>query len=647
MSQHREQWRPCRTVPLHMNTDTESASFTLPVWAGSLLAVLSGVIMSCAFIPVDWGGCVWIGLLPLLTALWLGKHRTGKKGALVAAFYGWLFGVVFYGISLFWINEVSTLGYIPLIFCYGGLFPAVWALVMGGFFHPSIPAPVLEQRLPAKERRAIWRSWAMADMVPTAVASLAGAALWVCLDWVRGWLIPGFGWNGLGVALYGNPLAQWVEYLGVTSLAFIPVVFSVWLWRAGRRAGIMVIREGRRTVPWDFLSLVALLLIMFVMGVFWTARYSPQSDAVTGQGKLTLPVMTVQLNLSQKEKWNPANADSIYHSLLTSTEQGMLDLQDRALAQAVDDGAVSSLEMPAWVIWPESSFPMSTFYRDANGERFPYQNNVTFLSAEEDYVQALRDKLCRFILLTGTDDIYLSDTGRVARAYNCLTVFEGDYSSAKPHAKAMLVPFGEYIPLRETFPFLEKAFEISAGTAMGLNYTPGSSSAPIPVPMRPGSSVMVGVIPLVCFEDVVGSWARRFVRREPQVMVNVTNDGWFNHSWANEQHWRNAAFRCMELRRSMVRAANTGVSVALAPNGAVIADLRGADGSPFVRGVMSATLPVGCTEVTLYALLGDWFVLVCLLLLAWLVGRRLTASRRSKALVRDGVYQRSSGTTPR
>ena len=49
----------------------------------------------------------------------------------------------------------------------------------------------------------------------------------------------------------------------------------------------------------------------------------------------------------------------------------------------------------------------------------------------------------------------------------------------------------------------------------------------------------------------MGSWVRRFARQEPQLMVNVTNDGWFNRSCANEQHWRNAAFRCIELRRSM------------------------------------------------------------------------------------------------
>ena len=97
----------------------------------------------------------------------------------------------------------------------------------------------------------------------------------------------------------------------------------------------------------------------------------PQSAAVTGNGRLTVPVMAVQLNLSQKEKWDPANRGSIYRALLDMTEQGMLDLQNRALEQAVKNGAEASLDMPAWVIWPESSFPISTFYRDSTGERFP------------------------------------------------------------------------------------------------------------------------------------------------------------------------------------------------------------------------------------------------------------------------------------
>lgn len=80
--------------------------------------------MACAFIPVDWGGCVWIGFLPLLTALWYGRRREGKRGMLAYALYGWMFGVVFYGISFWWVNEVSTLGYIPLMIFTEACFPA-------------------------------------------------------------------------------------------------------------------------------------------------------------------------------------------------------------------------------------------------------------------------------------------------------------------------------------------------------------------------------------------------------------------------------------------------------------------------------------------------------------------------------------------
>ena len=77
-----------------MNTSPVSLPRLLPVWAGVLLAAFSGILMACAFIPVDWGGCVWIGFLPLLTALWYGRRREGKKGILAYALYGWVFGVV-------------------------------------------------------------------------------------------------------------------------------------------------------------------------------------------------------------------------------------------------------------------------------------------------------------------------------------------------------------------------------------------------------------------------------------------------------------------------------------------------------------------------------------------------------------------------
>ena len=166
MSQHGGQWRHSRSRNKRlftMNIPPASLPRLLPVWAGLLLAAFSGILMACAFIPVDWGGCVWIGFLPLLTALWYGRRREGKRGMLAYALYGWMFGVVFYGISFWWVNEVSTLGYIPLMIFYGGLFPGLWALVMGVFFRPDA-RPLPDARLKAKERRAAWKTWALGDI---------------------------------------------------------------------------------------------------------------------------------------------------------------------------------------------------------------------------------------------------------------------------------------------------------------------------------------------------------------------------------------------------------------------------------------------------------------------------------------------------
>ncbi len=145
---------------------------------------------------------------------------------------------------------------------------------------------------------------------------------------------------------------------------------------------------------------------------------------------------------------------------------------------------------------------------------------------------------------------------------------------------------------------------------------PGKGDSPLPV-IDPGTGGTVGVIPAVCYEDTLGRQLRRFARPGAQVIVNVTNDGWFLRSSAGRQHARNAAFRAIELRRPLIRAANTGLTAAFASNGAVIGELRDADGSPFGSGALLSELPIEQDMgLTLYARAGDWAVAACLLLAA-------------------------------
>jgi apolipoprotein N-acyltransferase len=158
----------------------------------------------------------------------------------------------------------------------------------------------------------------------------------------------------------------------------------------------------------------------------------------------------------------------------------------------------------------------------------------------------------------------------------------------------------------------------------GGSFTPGTSYEPLPIPNRTGACI--SAIPTVCFEDTVPRLVRHFVRPGPQVIVNVTNDGWFKESPAADQHFANARMRTIELRRPMIRCANTGVSAAIDSTGSTGHPDTGkpqllvdAKGSHFTRGSLLTDLAIPIHPVfTLYARIGDWGVItLALAALAW------------------------------
>ncbi len=124
-------------------------------------------------------------------------------------------------------------------------------------------------------------------------------------------------------------------------------------------------------------------------------------------------------------------------------------------------------------------------------------------------------------------------------------------SDIQIYRKLHLVPFGEYVPGRNTVPFIGAI----VGDQVPGDFTPGKE----PVVFRL-TTERVMVAPLICFEDTIGELTRQFVLRGANLLANVTNDGWFLRSAGSQQHLENAIFRCVETRRPMVRAANTGVT---------------------------------------------------------------------------------------
>jgi len=180
---------------------------------------------------------------------------------------------------------------------------------------------------------------------------------------------------------------------------------------------------------------------------------------------------------------------------------------------------------------------------------------------------------------------------------------DAQFSTTQFHHKYHLVPFGEYLPFREIPPF-----SFLKGVLPG-DFRPGTKTEPLLL-----AKPKVQIIPLICFEDTVGRVARLFVRPEPQMIVNVTNDGWFLQSEQTAVHLANAKFRAIELRRPMVRATNTGISCFIDTLGKVTSTFADPEtGNTFLEGCLPGEVLVPIQgEMTIYARHGDWFALLML-----------------------------------
>ncbi|MEP6821664.1 MAG: apolipoprotein N-acyltransferase, partial [Chthoniobacterales bacterium] len=196
--------------------------------------------------------------------------------------------------------------------------------------------------------------------------------------------------------------------------------------------------------------------------------------------------------------------------------------------------------------------------------------------------------------------------------------------------KMHLVPFGEYVPGRHTLPGIGAI----VGDQVPSDFSFGKEHTVFQLTRKD-----VRAAPLICFEDTIGELTRQFVLRGANLLVNVTNDGWFQRSAGSQQHLANAIFRCVETRLPMVRAANTGVTCFVNEFGRVTQVLLDETGSQFTEGILTGEVRVPINyQPTFYVAHGELFergcCLVAVLTLLALAVRRLRRDRNPAALSR-------------
>lgn len=549
-----------------------------------LAALLSGVLLALCYPNWDISSLIWFWALPLLAALWFSEPGTKKEGrGRSRAWRGWwlgyLSGLAFFLINLSWLAEVSGVGAVALpayLAVYFGFWGA-FAATVGRWDASHLSS---DEAGLSKWQRIFAPSWAVLR-----VAFLNGA-MWCGMEWLRGVAFTGLPWNGLGVALHNNLyLIQIADIIGATGLSFVMMFCACVALATSFR---LVQEFGKRGLRphLDFSVAVAMIMGIFLYGL-------NRINQKPGETK-DIRALLVQLNVPIDKVWDDQaltkNLDEYFNLTTAYVESSDYDL----------------------VVWPETSLPGRYFY---------------------PWVQAFLNQVLEtgdFYLLAG-----LEEEVQPGELYNVATLMKGSTRNYQMYRKSHLVPFGEYLPLRGVFP----PFEWIAGDLIPADFQAGKSFEPLQLGGGEEGEEWQ-IIPLICFEDTIGSLARKFVRPNvPQLIVNVTNDGWFWESSESAQHLANARFRCIELRRPMIRAANTGVSCFIDEVGSlydreskqtferkIVDDVSG---STFVTGTLPGTIRMQKNPpMTIYARFGEWFsismgafALLVALLRAWVVWR--------------------------
>lgn len=387
---------------------------------------------------------------------------------------------------------------------------------------------------------------------------LFAPVLWVGLDWLRGMLLSGFPWMDLGYGLYSQPVMIQIADLGGHHLVTFSLVLLntllYFLLNWGGSGNRQTARSGPRIAAG-----VSLLLIFFA--VYSLARYRQMDTMIRGCERKTVAV--VQGNIPQDEKWTPAG------------KQKTLDIYKRLSRQGIREHETGL------IVWPETALP---FYPGND----PLYFSVTGFAKKEN-----------IWLLTGspyfTIDEGVSGTGPVLRYFNSALLINPEGQVTGRYSKQHLVPFGEYVPLSRFLPFLEPIV-VHVG-----NFTPGNSN----VPLRLGE-VKAGI--LICFESIFADLARKQVQAGANVLVNLTNDAWYGRSSAPHQSFAMSIFRSVETRRSLIRAANTGISGFVDPLGRVMGK-----SALFEPLVLTAAVPL-VEKQSLFSRFGYSFAPACMVL---------------------------------
>jgi apolipoprotein N-acyltransferase len=381
------------------------------------------------------------------------------------------------------------------------------------------------------------------------------ASLWTFFEWLRGQGGFGFPWGMLG---YSQSL--WLGLIQVAAVTGVPGVTFLLVLHNAAWAEALGRRESPRLRRALALAVVWLLAaaVLLAGGILQTPGGGRQIKVAVIQPSYRAPQWE-----DSNEGWQEVDIPPY-----------LADLEKLISA--------AGREKPDLIILPESALPLAL-------------NQEPWL---QEWTKQIVRETSAWLLLGAA---YQNQ-----KEYNSAYLFSPRGELKGRYAKVQLVPFGEYVPGRHWLPGL-RYYPIRAD-----DLTPGKGCSPLTA-----GPVKIGVN--ICFESIFPYISRRLTANGAELLVVITNDGWFRRTAAPAQHEQIAVFRAVENHRWLARAAATGISCFISPQGEIAPEL-----ALYRSGFLTKTLFLA-SETTRYRRGGgDGFILLVGLLagLSFLAGRR-------------------------
>jgi len=542
--------------------------------------------------PIGWSWLAWVSLVGWVVA-YVGVRRGGHGAAVCYAM-----GFVYFLGNLYWLVWVTPAGWIGLCFYLA------WYFVLCGYI---------------LRRVYLTRRWPFTLVLPV---------VWVGQEYLRATLMTGFPWLFLGHSQHANArLIQICDVFGVYGVTFLVamvngLICDLLLRPLRQKQG----SQGRKAFSSGTLVLLTVCCVAGAM-LYGRSRLNQGQKTITKGAT----VAVIQEVIPQYVKEAGESNEEIFMRHLKLSEQAL--------------AAVESVDL---IVWPETMVPgflnsefinyppeeLAEIGQKIQAEVRSYDRRLRWLAAKGSAV------------LVGAAGIGFDEPGCELHYNSAFLYLSGGERYREHYDKMHLVPFGEVVPFRKSWPWLYR--QLNRLTPYDYEYSLEAGVRPSVFEFTGGDGVQSRFGVAICYEDVTPWVPRRLAcmeedRKRVDFLLNISNDGWFVRGGKGEpvkssteliQHLVICKFRAVENRVGIARAVNTGISAFVRPDGYV------------EYGALSGTLPEDPanrqgvsgylidnvyydSRVTTYSRIGDSFAICCTVVMVLLVLTVLVSGRQS------------------